>query len=45
MPLWYVGTKTMPITRYFLLSLVLLTWTASPGAAQNTTATVRSSTR
>ena len=27
----------MPITRYFLLSLVLLTWTASLGAAQNTT--------
>ena len=27
----------MPIIRYFLLSLVLLAWTASLGAAQNTT--------
>jgi len=26
----------MPITRYVLLPLVFLTWTASPGAAQNT---------
>ena len=30
-------SRHMPITRYVLLPLVLLTWTASLGAAQNTT--------